>query len=123
MTQQERHIEEIREELKYRVEGYIEKLEALAEKDDWDARSEFFEDVCDFNFIIDRFGRLKDVVIYLGIGGPTYYINTEICSVVGCWAGISFKERLNIDTVNKILDYWEEEYECIKNCNNLRYAN
>ena len=73
----------------------------------------YFEDVLDVKFTIDARFNYLGAEIALGLGGPNIYYDTAEGRVHGYWDS---KEEYFVDhdTRNAIDNYWEEEFNLLR---------
>lgn len=101
-------------EMRKVVNAYVEKLEELATKNDYEKWANYFDGkVMDIKFIMNKHGILEDVIIYFSIGGPAYYIDTEELEIVGHWGSDRYCRELNEYTASKIVEYFEGYFESV----------
>lgn len=68
-------------------------------------------DPLDVNYIVEKSGDVKAGRVYLAIGGPNIWIDTEIKSVVGHWGATRIEAALSDSAcvaVNDVLENWFE---------------
>lgn len=68
------------------------------------------ENVLDVQYICDSMRRMIDVRVYVTLGGPTCWIDTESCCVKLTWGTESASYGLDWDTCDGIRDYFAEWY-------------
>lgn len=96
----------VAEELEQYINGEITDEETGEELSLYD----YFEDVLDFEFIINSDLTYKAVKVYVTLGGPTVWIDTYTACVELRWGSDYASHYLLSDTVNAIDEYFEEYY-------------
>jgi endogenous inhibitor of DNA gyrase (YacG/DUF329 family) len=76
--------------------------------------SDWLTDVLDFNFVIDRQGRLRDSEVCVGFGGPNIWVKTDGRGVYGYWGADEAYAGITGEVCDQINDAMEEIYECTK---------
>ena len=98
-----------------------EEIEAIyngtteEENDDGEKMSlyDYVADALDFEVILTRMKTVKSVRLYVTLGGPTCYVDTELNAVVCAWGGDRAEYPLDWDACdeleNIIAEYMEME--------------
>ena len=92
--------------ISYHINGEITDEETGEELSLFD----YFSDVLDFEFIINRDLSYSAVKVYVTLGGPTVWIDTYTGSVELRWANEKSSYYLLSDTIDAVNDYFEEYY-------------
>lgn len=100
----------ISEELEQYINGEITDEETGEELSLYD----YFSDVLDFEFIINRDLSYSAVKIYVTLGGPTVWIDTYRGSVELRWANEESRYFLTSDVIDAVNDYFEDYYNCCR---------
>jgi len=79
---------------------------------DEDENDEDIYEAYNVKYIIDQQGNLEDVMILLAGGGPNIWLDTHAREVQGFWGSTKYTKY--IYDHEYILDYWEEQYQCIR---------
>ena len=98
----------VAEELEQYINGEITDEETGEELTLYD----YFSDILDFEYIINRDLSYNAVRIYVTLGGPTVWIDTYKGSVELRWANEESRYFLTSDTIEAVNDYFEEYYNC-----------
>lgn len=72
----------------------------------------FAEDVLDYEYLIDSNKEYKAVKLFVTLGGPTAWIDTETGTVEVRWGTEKGSAYLDISTRDAIDEIWEEFYNC-----------
>lgn len=64
-------------------------------------------------YIVDFKGRFKDVRVYMTLGGPAVWIDTEECAVRLTWSGTEAFWGLTDDVVSEVREIFEEAYNSL----------
>ncbi len=91
------------------VEEYLEKKDKL-ENCECCTLSEYFDDVLDIEYIVDRNKEYRGANITIATGGPHIEVRTQDKDVKLWWGGKEASWGLRYDTVNAIDDIFEEMY-------------
>ena len=100
----------VAEELEQYINGEIIDDETGEELSIYD----YFSDILDFNFIINSDLTYHAVNVYVTLGGPTVWIDTDARCVELRWANEEASYYLNSDIVDAIDEYFEEYYNDCK---------
>lgn len=106
-----RECEYIREELEQICENDFSEEELQERKDNgypcdmW----EYFQDVLDVNFIIDINKKYRSAKIYVTLGGPNIWIDTDTATIQGRWGSTSVEVPISYNLRDEI-DYVVEHY-------------
>lgn len=98
-----------KEQLERGVQSLAKTIEEVAR--DFEAINEYFEDVLDVEIRCDLQGRYRGARVALGLGGPSFYLDTCRGSVEGIWGGDRaewFVRRFATDAAN---EYFKELWE------------
>lgn len=74
----------------------------------------YFSDILDVEYIINRDLSYSAVKVYVTLGGPTVWIDTYKGSVELRWANEESRYFLKSDIIDAINDYWEDYYNCCR---------
>jgi hypothetical protein len=77
-----------------------------------DTNGDQYYEAYNIKYIIGNDGSFHDVMIMLAGGGPTIWLDTWRQEVRGSWGCDTYTKY--IYDYEYILDYWEEQYQCIK---------
>lgn len=73
---------------------------------------DYFDDVLDLEYVVDSRKDYLSVRVFVTLGGPTAWIDTDTKSVECRWGSETGAFRLLSDVVNDIDDIFEEQYNC-----------
>ena len=71
---------------------------------------DYFNDVLDFEFVIDSRLEYKAIKIYVALGGPSVWIDTHTKTIELRWWNENATYHLNNDIVDEIDNIWDEYY-------------
>ena len=91
------------------AEEYLDKKEILATYDACCLR-DYFEDVLDIEYIVDRNKEYRSVNVTIATGGPHIEVRTGDHEVHLWWGGKEASWGLRYETVNEIDEIFEEMY-------------
>jgi hypothetical protein len=77
-----------------------------------DTNGDQYYEAYNIKYIIGNDGSFHDVMIMLAGGGPTIWLDTWRQEIRGSWGCDTYTKY--IYDHEYILDYWEEQYQCIK---------
>ena len=63
-------------------------------------------------YIVDQQGNLEDVMILLAGGGPNIWLDTHAREVQGFWGSTKYTKY--IYDYQYIIDYFDEQYQCVR---------
>ena len=63
-------------------------------------------------YIVDQQGNLDDVIILLAGGGPNIWLDTHAGEVQGFWGSTKYTKP--IYDYQYIIDYFDEQYQCVR---------
>lgn len=99
------HLERIREEIETYYDGFEEDGE---EKTLFD----YLSDILDFEILIDSRMEYRTCKVYLTLGGPNIWIDTEARALKLAWWTEKEEIYLDSDICDEIDFYFEELYNC-----------
>ncbi|MBQ3452004.1 MAG: hypothetical protein IJL14_00940 [Selenomonadaceae bacterium] len=104
------------EELQELVKVYAESVEDAARgiydgEECEDALNQFLEDVLDVEISCDLQGRYRGARIALGLGGPSFYLNTRTSCIEGYWWSARAEYHVKSFAVEAVDDYFKEIWE------------
>ena len=77
-----------------------------------DTNGDQYYEAYNIKYIIGDDGSFHDVMLMLAGGGPTIWLDTWSQEIRGSWG--SDKYTKYIYDYDYILDYWEEQYNCVR---------
>lgn len=85
----------------------------VADTDDWDQLSvyDYMADVLDYDFRIDSQREFSGIRVFVTLGGPSCWIDTEHRTVELRWGGESARYGLLSDTVDAVEEWGRELWE------------
>lgn len=100
----------VAEELEQYINGEITDEETGEEL----TLCDYFSDILDFEYIINRDMSYSAVKVYVTLGGPTVWIDTYSGTVELRWANEESRYFLTSDIIDAVDDYFEEYYDCCR---------
>ena len=84
------------------------------DKDDFEQLGiyDYFDDILDIDFIVNRYKEYKACSVCVGFGGPNIFIDTWERAVCLYWGGTQARYSLLSDTIDEIDEWAEELYNC-----------
>lgn len=107
MTENREYCKRVAEELEaiYRGEVQTEDGETMTLYD-------YFADVLDFEYTIDRRKEYRSVKVWVALGGPNVWIDTRTASVNLAWGSDREEFALDYDVRDEIDGIFEDFYYC-----------
>jgi hypothetical protein len=96
----------------------VDELEAIYNGTETDENGEeitlwdYFSDVLDFDFTVNRFKEYISARIWIGLGGPNVWIDTDDSCVRLAWGSDREEYPLSYDVRDEIDSIFEEYYNC-----------
>jgi hypothetical protein len=114
MKELKRMCESIKEELKrlYEADFTDAEIEEMQEAGEPTCLYDYFNDVLDFEYTINRDKTYKSVKIWVALGGPNICIDTNYNEVRGFWGSDREFAWLPSEIAEEIDNIFEELYNC-----------
>lgn len=91
---------------------YCKRVAQTLENENFDLYEYLDENVLDIQYIVDYNKEFKDVRLYVTIGGPTVWIDTESCSVRLSWGTETSSYGMDWNVCDMIRYEMEQLYNC-----------
>lgn len=75
---------------------------------------DYFSDILDYEYTIDSRLEYKAIKLYVTLGGPTVWIDTNTNTIELRWANEKASYYLKSEIADAIDEIWEEFYNCSK---------
>lgn len=98
------------------IEDYNDLCEQLNELESIGASdlSEYFDDCFDVEYTIDSRGDYLGTCIWVGVGGPSVWVDTRDRAVKLAWGSERAEWGICSDTAESIDEIFEERYKCLR---------
>ena len=104
MTDLEKYVNDIAEELENIAAGHGDEAEDFFE---------YFEDALDVEYTVDSCGHYRGAEIAVTLGGPNVYVNTRRAVVIGFWGSKKAEAPISRNTSAEIDAVFEEYFSCL----------
>ena len=114
-------MKDFEKECQERVNIIAKQLSELAEGKKVDEEDEcqdlydYFDEVYDIEYRIDRSGEYKSVSLMIAFGGPNIYVDTNDSYVKLYWGSTYVEAPISYDISEEIDNIFEEYYRCMSN--------
>ena len=97
------------------IEDYNDLCEQLKELENIGASNlyEYFDDCFDIEYTISSSGDYLGVCVWIGVGGPSIWVDTRDSAVKLAWGGNRAEWGIYSDTAEAIDEIFKEKYMCI----------
>ena len=92
-------------------ENKIDELRERIEETEENTLEKYFEDYLDLSYIINSSKEYESVRVWVALGGPNVYVDTDKGAVVLNWDSTHKEHYIRFDTRDAIDEYFREIYE------------